>query len=137
MPPRQARGRARPQLRTRGAGRAREEHKEGDGENHQEFVIGGGANALGVNVRSAGGTPPMVFDGAEFMQGMFTAIEQVVKNTVQTIQVPIRAVDTRATMAMKAFLQLRLPTFQGEPDPLVVEDWLEQVTKALDMILVT
>ncbi|GFZ20068.1 hypothetical protein Acr_28g0007730 [Actinidia rufa] len=37
---------------------------------------------------------------------------------------------------MKAFLQLRPPTFKGEPDPLVVEDWLEQVTRALDTILV-
>ena len=38
---------------------------------------------------------------------------------------------------MKAFLQLCPSTFRGEPDPLVVEDMLEQVARALDMILVT
>ncbi|GFY88795.1 pyridoxal phosphate (PLP)-dependent transferases superfamily protein [Actinidia rufa] len=71
------------------------------------------------------------------MQGVFTAIEQVVRNTVQTMQVPVRTAESRATTAMKAFLQLRPPTFKGEPDPLVAEDWLEQVTRALDTILVT
>ena len=53
------------------------------------------------------------------------------------MQVPTRATDSRATTAMKAFLQLCPPTFRGELDPLVVEDWLEQVTRALDTILVT
>ncbi|XP_057510768.1 uncharacterized protein LOC130793138 [Actinidia eriantha] len=99
--------------------------EEGDGENHQESVMGGGA---GGNIR---GALPAIFGGAEFMQGVFTAIEQVARNTVQA-----RTVDTRATTAMKAFLQLRPPTFKGEPDPLMVEDWLEQVTRALDTILV-
>ena len=129
MPPRQARGRARPQLRAhgaRGAGRARGEHEEGDGENHQEFVIGERANAPGGNVRGnaggAGSAPSAAFGGAEFMQGIFTAIEQVVRNTVQAMQVPIRAADTRVTTAMKAFLQLCPLTFRGEPDPLDAED---------------
>ncbi|GFZ17095.1 hypothetical protein Acr_26g0003650 [Actinidia rufa] len=71
------------------------------------------------------------------MQGVFTAIEQVVRNTVQTMQVPVRTAESRATTAMKAFLQLRPPTFKGESEPLVAEDWLEQVTRALDTILVT
>ena len=53
------------------------------------------------------------------------------------MQVPTRATDSRATTAMKAFLQLCPPTFRGELDPLVVEDWLEQVTRVLDTILVT
>ena len=48
------------------------------------------------------------------------------------MQVPIRAADSRVTMAMKDFLQLCPPTFRGEPNLLVAEDWLEQVTKALD-----
>ena len=55
---------------------------------------------------------------------------------MQAIQVSIRAVDSMATRTIKAFLQLRPPTFRGEPDPLVVEDWLEQVIRALDTILV-
>ncbi|GFS29011.1 hypothetical protein Acr_00g0004970 [Actinidia rufa] len=97
-------------------------------------VMGGGASAPGGNV---GGAPPTTLGGAEFMQGVFTAIEQVVRNTMQTMQVPVRTAESRATTAMKAFLQLRPPTFKGEPDPLVVEDWLEQVTRALDTILVT
>ena len=71
------------------------------------------------------------------MQRMFTAIEQVVRNTMQAMQLPVRAIDTRATSAMKAFLQLYPSTFQDKPDPLVAEDWLEQVTRALDMILET
>ena len=104
MLPHQARGCVRPLLRARWthrAGRARGEHEKGDGENHHESVIGGGANASGGNVggnaRSARGAPPVALSGAEFMQGMFTAIEQVVRNIV---------------------------------------DWLEQVTRALNMILV-
>ncbi|GFZ11681.1 hypothetical protein Acr_23g0000660 [Actinidia rufa] len=48
-----------------------------------------------------GGVPLTVFGGAEFMQGVFTAIEQV-----------------------------------GELDPLMAEDWPEQVTRVLDTILV-
>ena len=137
MPPRQARGRARSLTGARGARgarRARGIREEGDGENHQESVMGGGARGNVGGTRSA---PPAVFGGAEFMQGVFTAIEQVVRNTVQAMQVPARAVDTRATTAMKAILQLRPPTFKGEPDPLIAEDWLEQVTRALDTILVT
>ncbi|GFY90223.1 hypothetical protein Acr_07g0004200 [Actinidia rufa] len=102
--------------------------------NHQESVMGGGASAPGGNM---GGVPPTILGGAEFMQGVFTAIEQVVRNAVQTMQVPVRTAESRATTAMKACLQLRPPTFKGEPDPLVAEDWLEQVTRALDTILVT
>ncbi|GFZ00950.1 hypothetical protein Acr_14g0005850 [Actinidia rufa] len=83
----------------------------------------GGVSAPGGNV---GGAPPTTLGGAEFMQGVFTAIEQVVRNTVQTMQVPVRKAESRATIAMKAFLQLRPPTFKGELDPLVAEDWLEQ-----------
>ena len=114
MLPRQARGHARLLPRARGirrAGRARGEHEEGDGENHQESVMGGGANAPKVNVGGVGGALPMAFDSVEFMQ--------VVRNTVQAMQVPVRAADTRATMTMKAFLQLRPLTFKGEPDPLI------------------
>ncbi|GFS32010.1 hypothetical protein Acr_00g0020380 [Actinidia rufa] len=56
---------------TRKVGRACGEHEDGNGQIHQESVMGGGANALGGNVGGAG------FGGAKFMQGMFTAIEQV------------------------------------------------------------
>ncbi|GFZ09171.1 hypothetical protein Acr_20g0009790 [Actinidia rufa] len=96
MPPRQARGRARSLTGARGT---RGICEEGDGENHQESVIGGGARG---NVGGTGGAPPV------------------------EMQVPVRAVDTRATKTMKVFLQLRPPTFKGEPDPLIAEDWLEQ-----------
>ena len=50
---------------------------------------------------------------------------------------PVRVADIRVITSIKAFLQLRLLTFWGEPDHLVAEDWLEQVTRALDTILVT
>ena len=133
MPPRNARGCAKSLTRARGA---REVRDEGDGVNHQESVMGG-ASAPGGSAGNVRGVPPAVFGGAKFIQGVFTAIEQVVRNTVQTMQVPVRAVDSRATTTMKAFLQLRSPTFRGEPDLLVMEDWLEQVTRVLDMILVT
>ena len=49
---------------------------------------------------------------------------------------PVRAADTRAITAMKAFIQLCPTTFKGKTDLLVVEDWLEQVTRGLDTILV-
>ena len=98
--------------------------------------MGGRASALGGNIGDVGIAPPVVFGGVKFMQGVFTAIEQVVRNTVQIMQVHVKAVDSRATTAMKAFLQLRPPTFRGKPNSLVVEAWLEQVTRALDKILV-
>ena len=50
------------------------------------------------------------------MQGVFTTIEQVVRNMVQAMQVPIREADSRAITAMKAFLQLCPPTFRDKPD---------------------
>ncbi|GFY96875.1 hypothetical protein Acr_11g0011810 [Actinidia rufa] len=71
---------------------------------------------------NVGGAPPTILGGAKFMQGVFTAIEQVVRNTVQTMQVQVRTIESRATTAMKAFLQLRPPMFKGEPDSLVAED---------------
>ncbi|GFY91642.1 hypothetical protein Acr_08g0000380 [Actinidia rufa] len=95
-----ARGRERPLPGARGARGAHGNREEGDGENHLESVIGGGANAPGGNVGGVRGTPPTAFGSAEFMQVVFTAIE-------------------------------------GELDPLVAEVWLEQVTRALDTILVT
>ncbi|GFZ06768.1 hypothetical protein Acr_18g0009380 [Actinidia rufa] len=64
LPPRQARGRERSFLGARGvcvACGARGNHEDGDGENHQESVMGGGANALGVNVGGVRGAPPTVF----------------------------------------------------------------------------
>ena len=96
MPPRQARGRARSLTGARGARVAcgtHGNHEEGNDDNYQESVMRGVESAL-----------PVVFGGAKFMQGVFIAIEQVVRNTVQKIQVPIRAADSRAIMTMKAFL---------------------------------
>ena len=45
-----------------------------------------------------GGVPPTVLGGVEFMQGVFTAIEQVVRNTVQEMLVLARATNTRAVI---------------------------------------
>ncbi|GFY85491.1 hypothetical protein Acr_04g0002290 [Actinidia rufa] len=137
MPPRNARGCANSLTGARGVRRARGARRNlNEGDDHQESVMGGRASAPMGNVGNVGGAPPAMFGGAEFMQGIFTAIEQVVRNIVQTTHMPVRAADSRATIAMKAFLQLRPPTFKGEPDPLMAEDWLEQVTRALDTILV-
>ncbi|GFY99323.1 hypothetical protein Acr_13g0007240 [Actinidia rufa] len=125
MSPRNTRSHARSLTGDRGARvayRARGVRDEGDDNNHQESMIGGGATAPGENV---GGAPSIVLDGAEFMQGVFTIIKQVVKNIVQTMQVPVRVVDYRATTVVKAFLQLRPPTFKGELDPLMAKDWLD------------
>ncbi|GFY90844.1 hypothetical protein Acr_07g0010410 [Actinidia rufa] len=101
MPPHQARGRARSLTRARGARathRACENRDEGDDDNHQESVMGGEANAFGGNIWVVGGAPPMVISGAEFMQKVFTAIEQVVRNTVHKMLMPARAADTRAAI---------------------------------------
>ena len=38
---------------------------------------------------------------------------------------------------MREFCKLNLPTFSGEPTPLVVEDWLKQITKVLNGMKVT
>ena len=52
---------------TRRAGKARGEDEEGDGENHQEYVMGERANAHGGSVGGVGGAPPTTFGDAEFM----------------------------------------------------------------------
>ncbi|GFY80866.1 hypothetical protein Acr_01g0006750 [Actinidia rufa] len=107
MPPRNARGHVKSLTGVRGAlgarGTRRNHDVEDDG-NDQESVMGGGASAPRGNIR---GTLPTILGGAEFMQGVFTAIEQVIRNTVQTMQVMVRTTESRATTAMKAFLQLR------------------------------
>ena len=53
---------------------ARGNRDEGDDDNHQESVMGGGASAPGGNVGGIGDAPPTVFGGTEFMQGVFTTI---------------------------------------------------------------
>ncbi|GFS41415.1 hypothetical protein Acr_00g0074170 [Actinidia rufa] len=102
MPPHQARGRARSLTGARGACAAhgaRGNRDEGDNDNHHESAIEGEANAFGGNVWVVGGAPPTVISGTEFMQGVFTAIEQGVRNmVVQEMLVPARAVDTRAVI---------------------------------------
>ncbi|GFS30291.1 hypothetical protein Acr_00g0011220 [Actinidia rufa] len=136
MPPRNGRGRAKSLTGARGARGARGTCRNLDeGDDHQESVMGGRASAPIENVENVGGTLPTVLGGAEFMQGVFTVIEQVMRNTMQTMQVPVRMVESKATTSMKAFLQLHPPTFKGETDPSVAENWLEQVTRALDTIL--
>ncbi|GFZ09434.1 hypothetical protein Acr_21g0000330 [Actinidia rufa] len=85
MPPHQAKGRAKSLTRARGASVAcvaRGNRDEGDEDNHQESVMGGEANAPSGNVWVIGGAPPTVISAAEFMQGVFTAIKQVVRNTL-------------------------------------------------------
>ena len=85
------------------ARKTRGNHDEGDDDKHQKSVMGGGVE----------GAPLAVFGGAKFMQRVFNSIEQVMRNTVQTIQMPVRVADSRATTAMKAFLQLRSPTIKA------------------------
>ncbi|GFS30929.1 hypothetical protein Acr_00g0014840 [Actinidia rufa] len=103
MPTRNARGRAKSLTGARGVcGTHWARRNLNEGDDHQESVMRGRASAPVGNVGNVGGAPPAVFGGVEFMQGVFTAIEQV-----------------------------------GEPDPLMAKDWLEQVTRALDTILVT
>ncbi|GFS40645.1 hypothetical protein Acr_00g0069680 [Actinidia rufa] len=99
MSPHQAKGRARSLTGARGARvahGARGDRDEGNNDNHHESVMGGGAHVFGKNVWVGGGAPPTVISGTEFMQGVFTAIEQVVRNTVQEMLVLARAADTRA-----------------------------------------
>ena len=40
--------------------------------------------------------------------------------------------ETRDTQVMRAFQRMRPPTFAGQPDPLVAEEWLEHITRILD-----
>ncbi|GFZ06735.1 hypothetical protein Acr_18g0009050 [Actinidia rufa] len=78
MSPRNAKGRAKSLTGARGAREARGAHRNLDeGDDHQESVMGGKASAPVENVRNVGGVPPTFLGGAEFMQGVFTAIEQV------------------------------------------------------------
>ncbi|GFS43505.1 hypothetical protein Acr_00g0085530 [Actinidia rufa] len=96
-----ARGHARSLTGARGARvahGARGDRDEGDNDNHHESVMGGGAHAFGGNVWVIGGAPPTVISGTEFMQGVFTTIEQVVRNTMQEMLVPARVADTRVTI---------------------------------------
>ncbi|GFS42967.1 hypothetical protein Acr_00g0082830 [Actinidia rufa] len=70
----------------------------GDNDNHHGSAMEGEANAFGGNVWVIGGAPPTVISGTEFMQGVFTAVEQVVRNTVQEMLVSARVADTRVTI---------------------------------------
>ena len=79
MPPHQAGGCARSLTGARGA---RGNRDEGDDDNHQESVMGGEVNTHGENIWVVGGAPPTVISGVEFMQGVFIAIEQIVRNIV-------------------------------------------------------
>ncbi|GFS31415.1 hypothetical protein Acr_00g0017180 [Actinidia rufa] len=97
----QTRGRARSLIGARGARivhRARENREEGYNDNHHESEMGGEAHAFGGNFWVVGGAPPTVISGTEFMQGVFTAIEQVVRNTVQEMLVLTRAADTKTVI---------------------------------------
>ncbi|GFZ22031.1 hypothetical protein Acr_29g0011930 [Actinidia rufa] len=101
MSPHQARGRARSLTGACGARvahGARGDCDERDNDNHHESVMGGRAHAFGGNVWVVGGAPPTVISGTEFKQGVFTVIEQVVRNTVQEMLVPARVADTRVTI---------------------------------------
>ncbi|GFY87099.1 hypothetical protein Acr_05g0007380 [Actinidia rufa] len=101
MPPHQVRGCARSLTGARGACAthgARGNRDEGDNDNHHESAMEREANAFDGNVWVVGGAPPTVISSTEFMQGVFTAIEQVVRNTVQEMLVPARTVDTRAVI---------------------------------------
>ena len=78
MSPQQARGCARSLTVAHGASVARGtrgNRNEGDDDNHQESVMGGGVSAPRGNVGGGGGIPPAVVGGSKFMQGVFTAIE--------------------------------------------------------------
>ncbi|GFY91165.1 hypothetical protein Acr_07g0013610 [Actinidia rufa] len=100
MPPYQTRGQARSLTgvcRVGVACKTRRNHDEGDDGNYQEPVMGGEANALGGNIWIVGYTPPTVISGVEFMR-VFTAIEQVVRNTMQEMLVPARAAGTKAAI---------------------------------------
>ena len=84
--PHNARGHMKSLTAARGARvsrRSRGTRDEVDDDNHQESVMGGGASAFGGNVGGVGGIPPSVVGGMEFMQRVFTAIEQVVRNVVK------------------------------------------------------
>ncbi|GFY87397.1 hypothetical protein Acr_05g0010360 [Actinidia rufa] len=84
MPPCNARGRTRLLPGARGAcvvHGARGNSKEKDDENYQKSVMGGGANSPGGNVGGVRGAPLMTIGGAEFMQGVFIAIKQIMRVT--------------------------------------------------------
>ncbi|GFZ06598.1 hypothetical protein Acr_18g0007680 [Actinidia rufa] len=99
MSPHQAIDRARSLTGARGdraAHGARGNRDEGDNDNHHESVMGGRANAFGGNIWVVGSAPLMVISGTEFIQGVFTAIKQVVRNTVHEMLVPAGTADTKA-----------------------------------------
>ena len=57
-----------------------------------------------------------MISGAKFMQGVFTAIEQVVRNMVQEMLVPAKAVNTRETIggALNETMRITNPKSQCE-----------------------
>ncbi|GFS35773.1 hypothetical protein Acr_00g0041940 [Actinidia rufa] len=85
MPPHQVKGCVRSLMGARRAcvaRRARGNRDEGDDDYHQESVMGGKVNAPSGNIWVVGGAPPTVINGVEFMQEVFAAIKQVVRNTM-------------------------------------------------------
>ncbi|GFY91510.1 hypothetical protein Acr_07g0017060 [Actinidia rufa] len=87
--------------------------------------------------RGACGARRNLDEGDDHQESLMGGRASALVENVGNVGVPDRTAESTATTAVKAFLQLRPPTFKGEPDLLVIEDWLEQVTRALDTILVT
>ena len=81
---------------------------------------------------------PQIPGMTEFFQQMAAALVKAFRSQPGTYRVQTE--ESRAQevgCALREFCKMNPPTFFGEPDPLVEEDWLKQITKVLNGMKVT
>uniref|UniRef100_A0A5B6ZSV1 CCHC-type domain-containing protein n=1 Tax=Davidia involucrata TaxID=16924 RepID=A0A5B6ZSV1_DAVIN len=79
-----------------------------------------------ANAETDGGTQARRAN-TEFMQ-------QIVRSMQEEFLTQPMGDESSAILAMGEFQRLKPPTFSGEPDPLIAEEWLARVTKILDTL---
>ncbi|KAF7150355.1 hypothetical protein RHSIM_Rhsim02G0143100 [Rhododendron simsii] len=87
-------------------------------------VNGRAANASQVGVANA---HPEILVGLNFMKEMLSAMQRIAQNQVL-------AVDTKASITMREFQRHGPPIYNGDPDPIAANEWLELVTRFLDTL---
>ncbi|XP_059663637.1 uncharacterized protein LOC132309338 [Cornus florida] len=75
-------------------------------------------------------------DGAQFARQIAEAIQQLMMTSHGGTQPQASGSGSRAITAMREFRRMDPPEFRGKLDPMVAEDWMEQVKKILDTIRV-
>ena len=71
-------------------------------------------------------------------ESVVASVSALALASAQTLELAVAptAPEIRVMLAMREFYSLEPPIFQGQSDPVVAAEWLEQVTCALDTLLI-